>query len=152
VAREVFTHAHAVISGYVPIVCLVVFNSGISIAVLRSRKESKRLSHSGRSDSSTEMSITKVSVSVTMFFVLTSLPIRFIGVLIDNGMVFRNSPGLSDSDILQIKRFSNNFCITVENLNYCFNFYMYSMTSRRFRKELWDIITCTYPGSSKAQW
>ncbi|XP_064642844.1 somatostatin receptor type 4-like [Lineus longissimus] len=141
VGIDVFTHAHAAISGYIPIACLVLFNAGISFSVLRSRQKSKRLFNSGRSNSS-ESSITKVSVSVTSFFILTSLPIRFMTIFVDNGLILRNGPGLSPIEMIQIKSFSNNLAITIENLNYCFNFYLYCLTSARFRKELLKIMAC----------
>jgi hypothetical protein len=120
---------------YIPVILMVIFNFGIALAVNRSMTKSKYLS-STQTHSGIERTITITTMLVTSAFVLFYLPKRI------HLTVWGMWRGTLTDDIITLQRFTLNLGITMENVNYSLNSYLYCMTCKRFRKELKEILSC----------
>jgi hypothetical protein len=130
---DIFAAIEIVYITLLPIIFLVILNFGILFAVQRSRlNKSLNKTESASSDSS----ITIATIMVTSAFL-------FFQIFSDkmNNFFWSNWDGnISTSVRMLLKRLMVNVGILSENMNYCFNAYIYVLSCKRLRKEMFDII------------
>jgi hypothetical protein len=124
---NIFEVNFAVFAAYIPIIFLVFFNTGVLLAVYRS-KRNKELNRT--SSCSNDSSITLATILVTSAFIGLQMTGKVDSVF---WSVFK---GEVTKDVQQLQRLFLNISVLFEYTNYCLNSFLYTLACKRLRREL----------------
>ncbi|KAE8287166.1 hypothetical protein D5F01_LYC15134 [Larimichthys crocea] len=130
------------LSGGIPIVLVIIFNYLMGYHLCRARnlftKEERRVMHGRSSRGMLKRTILLLS-TVSVAFVVLSLP-RFVTYCILRTKYNNNNFNRDDYNIpINV---AGDLANMLQNLNSTTNFLLYCMVSRRFRRELVQVVSC----------
>jgi hypothetical protein len=125
---------------YIPMISLLTFNIGISIAVHKSNRSLSNISQTNRT--TTEKSITRSILIVTTAFLVFNIPTRI------HILFWQNWRGRRTPDTILLQRFSSHLAVIIQNMNYTLNSYLYCLACQKFRNEMVKIVRCHATGSA----
>ena len=131
--NEIIEVTEGTVITYLPIVCLLVFNSGILLAVYRS-SHTKSLSKS--TSTSQDSSVTSATILLTTTYLIFQIQASSVTLF------WTSWDGAVTPTVQQWQRLSNTCAIVFENMGYCLNSYLYMLACGRIRQELFNMILC----------
>ncbi|CAL8315188.1 unnamed protein product [Merluccius merluccius] len=140
----------AVLSGGVPIVLLVVFNYLIGYHLSRASRpfaREERRATGGRTTRGLVRRSILLLGTISVAFMVLSLP-RFITYCILRTVY--NSPVFDRNDYRLPINVAGDLANMLQNLNSTANFLLYCMVSRRFRRELLELLRCRRPAGDSS--
>ncbi len=123
--QNVYPWLSAVAYSYLPVTIIVVCNILILVGLKKAAERRKMLSKQENRDTRS-LTITMVAICVT--FVVTTVPLTiFFAVLVGAGQYLQRTPAMS---------LGRNIILILGLTNHSINFFLYVMTSSKFREEL----------------
>jgi hypothetical protein len=132
----VYDWARSIYVTYIPIAALFVLNFGIGLAVHRARKERDAMEAgvSKKSDAEKDSSITKMMIFVCGTYLVSSVPLRV------HVFYWRSRARPFTDRVKLLNGLSYDINVTLYELNYIMNFYIYLLGCKRFRRELKGLV------------
>ena len=116
-----------------PLIIITTGNIAIVIKVKRSRRRIAPTTSSTQSTDSTSRHLVVITLLISSAFVLTTVPF-FAGVAI--------SSGAFDNTSFKRRQVVFSVFLTLQNINFATNFYLYILSGRRFRELFISAIMC----------
>jgi hypothetical protein len=134
----------AVLYSYFPVIVLIVCTAGITVQLVKMKRQQQEIANKKDGDSSErakeyKVAITVVSVCVTFFFLTVPLTLYYV-LAFNLGQFVYQGPEMA---------LIETFILIIGLSNHAINFFLYVITSEKFRRELVRLLPCC-PGGKAA--